>query len=128
MIWNKVAEESNGYRFENLDILDGQQRFITLFLLHAVLRDLSSDTKLATKVDQRLRQDEDKFDNIPERNRIEFVVRQAKTFLDESLICNTGGPSGSRRSMRETGRITSPTSLATSPTMCWRYFCRRQTT
>ena len=55
MIWNKVSEESNGYRFENLDILDGQQRFITLFLLHAVLRDLSVDPKLASKVGERLK-------------------------------------------------------------------------
>lgn len=86
MIWNKVAEESNGYRFENLDILDGQQRFITLFLLHAVLRDLSSDPKLAAKVDERLKQEEDPFDNIPERNRIEFVVRQDKAFLDECVL------------------------------------------
>ena len=86
MIWNKVAEESNGYRFENLDILDGQQRFITLFLLHAVLRDLSTDPKLEEKVGERLKQEEDAFDNIPERNRIEFVVRQDRAFLDEWVL------------------------------------------
>ena len=90
MIWNTVAEESNGYRFDNLDILDGQQRFITLFLLHAVLRDLSSDPKLALKVTERLRQEEDPFDNIPERNRIEFAVRQDKTFLDEWVLTPGG--------------------------------------
>ena len=86
MIWNTVAQESDGYRFDNLDILDGQQRFITLFLLHAVLRDLSGDPKLAAKVAERLRQEEDPFDNIPERNRIEFAVRQDKAFLDEWVL------------------------------------------
>ena len=86
MIWNTVAEESGGYRFENLDILDGQQRFITLFLLHAVLRDLSSDPKLGAKVGERLKQEEDAFDNIPERNRIEFVVREDRSFLDEWVL------------------------------------------
>ncbi len=86
MIWNDKTHTSGEYRFDIHDILDGQQRFITLFLLHAVLRDLSHDDKLAQKVSERLRQEEDTYDNIPERNRIEFVVRDDKEFLADWVL------------------------------------------
>lgn len=86
MIWNSVEERSNDYRYPCQDILDGQQRFISLFLLHAVLRDLSKDKDLEKKVQNRLKQEEDKYDNVPERHRVVFVIRRDKTFLEEWVL------------------------------------------
>jgi hypothetical protein len=86
MIWNIVNQRSGGYSFDCLDILDGQQRLITLYLLHAVLRDLSQEPELKEKVQQRLKQAEDRYDNVPARNRIFFAVRNDKQFFDRWVL------------------------------------------
>lgn len=91
MIWNtKKKKDKNGIEYECQDILDGQQRFITLFLLHGVLRDLSIDTDLKNDVQKRLVQEANKFSNIPSRNRIEFEIREDKDFLDSYIIKREG--------------------------------------
>ncbi|MCB0209454.1 MAG: DUF262 domain-containing protein [Anaerolineae bacterium] len=85
MIWNS---KRSGGQFEYIcqDILDGQQRFITLFLLHAVMRDLSQNDKLKSKVEERLKQEHDEFDEIPERNRIVFEIRDDSEFLEKYVL------------------------------------------
>ncbi len=85
MIWN--SKRAGGpIEYICQDILDGQQRFITLFLLHAVMRDLSQNDKLKSKVEERLRQERDEFDEIPERNRIVFEIRDDSEFLDKYVL------------------------------------------
>ena len=85
MIWNtKKASENVEYTYQ--DILDGQQRFITLYLLQGVLRDLSESEDLKQEVKERLRQEENVFRGIPKRNRIEFVIRDDADFLEEFLL------------------------------------------
>ncbi|WP_321280686.1 DUF262 domain-containing HNH endonuclease family protein [Marinifilum fragile] len=90
MIWNTKTVQSNGLKYTYQDILDGQQRFITLFLLHGVIRDLSDDNRLKKKVVNRLRQEEDVYDGVPERNRIVFEIRDDKDFLDKYLLKEGG--------------------------------------
>ncbi|MBD8083863.1 DUF262 domain-containing protein [Chryseobacterium caseinilyticum] len=85
MIWNTRESESNGIKYKFQDILDGQQRFLTLFLLHAVLRNLSSNSKLKSSVQNRLIQEADEFNNVPARNRIEFDIRDDKNFIDKFI-------------------------------------------
>jgi len=86
MIWNNVEIKQDGYKIECQDILDGQQRFITLYLLHSVIRDLSSSSDLKQKVQERLMQREDKFDDIPARNRVLFSIRKDKSFIDDWIL------------------------------------------
>lgn len=86
MIWNNVESRQDGYRFDCQDILDGQQRFLTLYLLHSVIRDLSTSKDLKQKVQERLMQREDKFDDIPARNRVLFSIRKDKSFIDEWIL------------------------------------------
>jgi hypothetical protein len=86
MIWNLVEGRLGKYTFGCRDILDGQQRFITLFLLHAVLRDRSNEKNLAAKVGERLKQKEDTYDGIPERNRVLFATRNDQPFLDKYVL------------------------------------------
>ncbi|MCD8423007.1 DUF262 domain-containing protein [Tenacibaculum finnmarkense] len=90
MIWNTKNVNSNSVNYTYQDILDGQQRFITLFLLHGVIRDLSEDKRLKKKVIDRLRQEEDVYDNVPERNRIVFEIRDDKDFLEKYLLLDGG--------------------------------------
>lgn len=85
MIWNS-KRTSGQIEYICQDILDGQQRFITLFLLHAVMRDLSQNSKLKSKVEERLRQEHDEFDEIPERNRIVFEIRDDSEFLEKYVL------------------------------------------
>lgn len=87
MIWNTRCDKSNkNLEYTYQDILDGQQRFITLFLLHGVIRDISIQDKLKENVQKRLVQEADDFNNIPARNRIEFEIRDDKDFLDKYII------------------------------------------
>ncbi|KXK53015.1 MAG: DUF262 domain-containing protein [Chlorobi bacterium CHB2] len=91
MIWNTRQERaSRNIEYVYQDILDGQQRFITLFLLHGVIRDISIEVKLQENVQKRLIQEADDYNNIPARNRIEFEIRDDKDFLDNYVI-NLGG-------------------------------------
>lgn len=85
MIWNS---KKAGGQIEYIcqDILDGQQRFITLYLLHAVMRDLSQNDKLKSKVEERLKQEYDEFDEIPERIRIAFEIRDDSEFLEKYVL------------------------------------------
>lgn len=86
MILNSKEDKKGGITYEYKDILDGQQRFITLFLLQAVIRDLSEDSGLKHNVDESLHQKENSYKNIPGRNRLEFSVRKDGEFLNEFVI------------------------------------------
>jgi uncharacterized protein with ParB-like and HNH nuclease domain len=87
MIWNTRNEKTaKNIEYTYQDILDGQQRFITLFLLHGVLRDISQKQTLKDSVQKRLVQEADDYNNIPERNRIEFEIRDDKDFLEKYII------------------------------------------
>ncbi len=57
------------------DLLDGQQRLTTLLLLTAVIRDITENKKLIEKCQSSIYQSEDPWDNIPERLRIVFDIR-----------------------------------------------------
>jgi uncharacterized protein with ParB-like and HNH nuclease domain len=86
MIWNTKKIKDGDIDYVCQDILDGQQRFITLYLLQAVIRDLSTSKQLHDKVQERMLQEEDQFDGIPKRSRIEFQIRYDKKFIDEFII------------------------------------------
>jgi uncharacterized protein with ParB-like and HNH nuclease domain len=87
MIWNtRIEKTRKNSEYTYQDILDGQQRFITLFLLHGVIRDISTKEKLKENVQKRLVQEADDYNNIPARNRIEFEIRDDKEFLDKYVI------------------------------------------
>lgn len=86
MIWNTIKKEENEIPYECWDILDGQQRFITLYLLQAVIRDLCEDPKLKDVVQERMKQEANIYNNIPERNRIVFEIRDDQNFLEKYLL------------------------------------------
>ena len=87
MIWNTKKSKEN---FNYQDILDGQQRFITLYLLQGVIRDLSKAPELKQEVKERLLQEGNKYRGIPKRNRIEFIIRNDESFLEKYLLEENG--------------------------------------
>lgn len=91
MIWNTRHDKTaKNVEYVYQDILDGQQRFITLFLLHSVIRDISTKDKLKDNVQKRLVQEADDYNNIPARNRIDFEIRDDQEFLNQYIILQGG--------------------------------------
>jgi len=69
-----------------VDLLDGQQRLTTLFLLTAVIRDLTTNEDLKSVCKRIIFQKGNEFEGIPERIRIIFDIREeVKDFVDKYI-------------------------------------------
>ena len=91
VVLQKHTVTSKSVTYTSCDILDGQQRMTTLFLLMAVLRDLSTNSKLTTNAKEAIFQEEDPFSNQPERIRIEFLIRdKVEDFVDTFIKKDKG--------------------------------------
>lgn len=76
----------NGTTFLEYDVLDGQQRLTTLFLIHAVIRDLQEDktSSRALTANQAVFKKENIDDKEPERIRIVFDIHdRVKEFVND---------------------------------------------
>lgn len=83
---SKPADLELGRKFPENDLLDGQQRMITLLLLLAVIRDLVETPQIKKKCQEYIYQEADPIENIPERTRLVFSIRDAaQEFFDEYL-------------------------------------------
>lgn len=85
MVLQKKEREEEKTRYEEYDLLDGQQRLTTLFLITAVIRDLTPPEKEARQktCKETIYQLANPDDNIPERLRIVFDIRdQVKDFIN----------------------------------------------
>ena len=72
--------------FEEYDVLDGQQRLTTLYMILMALRDFAAkrqNTQLLTVCRGQILQEKNKYSGTPERLRIEFDIRgDVKDFID----------------------------------------------
>lgn len=74
------------YPFTCYDVLDGQQRLTTLFLMMAVLRDLTNEEETHSQARKAVYQKASLVANRPERLRLSFVIRdQLRHFIDELI-------------------------------------------
>jgi len=86
-----VLRRNSATKYEEFDLLDGQQRLTTLFLITAVIRDLATDKILIETCESIIFQKENKFNNTPERLRIVFDIRgQVKEFINDFVKENGG--------------------------------------
>jgi len=84
VVLQKHEVKNKSVIYECCDVLDGQQRMTTIFLLMAILRDVTNNKKLANNVKEAIYQEEDPFSNQPERIRIEFLIRdQVEAFVEK---------------------------------------------
>ncbi len=66
------------------DLLDGQQRITTIFLLFAVIRDIETNIKRKENCQKYIYQEEDKDTNTPERIRLLYKIRpEVEKFIEE---------------------------------------------
>lgn len=89
---NKKSE--NGVTYNEYELLDGQQRLSTIFLMFAVIRDMADKKKYKQIVQQcenAVYQEENTYINQPERVRIVFNIREeVRDFVDRFVKTEDG--------------------------------------
>lgn len=83
LVLKKTEEES----FDEFEVLDGQQRLTTFFIIMAVMRDLTENVDLKEACQERIYQKANRFKGIPERIRIVYKIRDnVETFIKEYIL------------------------------------------
>lgn len=99
VVLQKHLKEENGIKYECSDVMDGQQRLTTLFLLMACMRDLTDNRDLKSSAHGAIFQKGNQFQGIPERVRMEFLIRdQVGDFVDQ-VICKEDGTNDKEKVM-----------------------------
>ena len=88
---SKRADQSEGQKFDENDLLDGQQRMTTILMLFAVIRDRLDDVDAKEDCQKCIYQKGSKFKKIPERSRLEFPVHpKVQEFINEYVKTEDG--------------------------------------
>lgn len=83
---NLVLKENFHNGYEEFDILDGQQRLTTLFLITAVIRDITDNKQRKETCQKSIFQEGNDDDKIPERVRLVFDIRdEVRKFIEDYI-------------------------------------------
>jgi uncharacterized protein with ParB-like and HNH nuclease domain len=86
-----VLKKTDKKEFDEYEVLDGQQRLTTFLILMAVLRDITENQKLKNSCHNRIIQEEDIFEGVPQRIRIIYKIRDnVEEFINEYIARKNG--------------------------------------
>lgn len=86
-----VLRKTNEEKFNEYEVLDGQQRLTTFLLMMSVLRDKSDNIKVKNSTQKAIYQEEDDIQDIPERVRLTYKIREnTEEFFDNIVIADQG--------------------------------------
>lgn len=84
-------KEHQGTSFQENSVLDGQQRLTTLYLIQAVIRDITQNAKRQETCAEAIFQEGNPDDGVPERLRIEFSIRSdVEDFINKYVKVKNG--------------------------------------
>lgn len=90
-----VLKKTNETKFDEFEVLDGQQRLTTFFMFMAVLRDIAIDDDLKDACHDRIFQKANKYKKIPERIRLIYKIRDnVESFIKEFVLAKNGSSKG----------------------------------
>lgn len=123
VLQTREIKTDNGEYIEN-DLLDGQQRLITLLLLTAVIRDLSTKETRIQTCQESIFQQANPDDNIPERLRIVFDIREeVKDFINVFVKTKRGTEKIDELKIKaQTSKISSIKNMANAILVIRKYF------
>lgn len=86
-----VLKRKDNNEFSEYEVLDGQQRLTTFFMLIAVMRDLLQDEDYKNTLQSMIYQKENKLKRIPSRQRITYEIRDnVEEFIKQFIISKNG--------------------------------------
>ncbi|WP_296863636.1 DUF262 domain-containing HNH endonuclease family protein [Thermosyntropha sp.] len=86
-----VLKRVRNSSYPEYEVLDGQQRLTTFFIMMAILRDIISDERAKNTIHKKIYQEEDRLENIPARMRITYKIRDnVENFINNFLIEKNG--------------------------------------
>lgn len=86
-----VLKRTDNQEFSEYEVLDGQQRLTTFFVIIAVMRDLLEDKDYKDTLKEMIYQKENKLKKIPSRQRITYQIRdKVEGFIKEFIIADNG--------------------------------------
>lgn len=87
----KENTNGNAVSFTEYDLLDGQQRMTTILMILAVIRDVTNNAGLMATCNKFIHQEEDEFQQIPERMRLVYKIRdKVEAFINTYIKVNEG--------------------------------------
>ncbi len=86
-----VLKKTKETKFDEFEVLDGQQRLTTFFILMGVLRDIANDDDLKEACHDRIFQKANKYKKIPERIRLVYKIRDNVEDFIKTYILEENG-------------------------------------
>ena len=96
-----VLQKTEQQEFKEYSILDGQQRLTSFLILMAVLRDFITEEKLKSVFHKRIYQEESPGEQLPERNRMIYEIREDLSKFVENFIIQESGTTRTNEIMNE---------------------------
>jgi len=119
----KQIHSSDGSEYTENDLLDGQQRLTTLFLLTAVIRDITDNKIRKATCQKSIFQEANPDDNIPERLRIVFDIRdEVRDFIDKYVKEENGTKKDKLKELSKNSKDLSIKNMATAILEMHKYF------